>query len=147
MLVVRFQNTLIINKFKFFLFFLFKHANCWWVKHIVQSMNSSQPTTNNNLKKKKNGEKQPNHLTKPRAHVTPSLQMTAELTKRARCCFWKDFIYNTRTAWQPITTHVWPKGVHHWWNGQIMRGNRSEALILTKEGSFVVVCCVVWGFF
>lgn len=50
------------------------------------------------ITKKKTGKKQPNHLTKPRAHVTPSLQMTAELTKRARCCFWKDFIYNTRTA-------------------------------------------------
>lgn len=28
-----------------------------------------------------------------------------------------------------------------------MRGNRSEALILTKEGGFAVVCCVGWGFF
>lgn len=73
--------------------------------------------------------------------------MTAELTNRARCCFWKDFIYNIRTAWQPTTTHVWPKGVQRWWNGQIMRGNRSRALILTKEGFFY---CGLWcggGFF
>lgn len=69
--------------------------------------------------------------------------MTAELTKRARCCFWKDFIYNTRTTWQPITTHVWPKGVHRWWNRQIMKGNRREALILIKE----VFCCWWWFFF
>lgn len=105
MLMVRFQNVLIINDASFY-------SNVQiagelsiycrvWIRH-------HQLIT---IKKKKPGEKQPNHLTKPRAHVTPSLQMTAELTNRARCCFWKDFIYNIRTAWQPITTHVWPKGV------------------------------------
>lgn len=141
--MVRLQNALVINKVTFYLNMqIAGELSVYykvWIPHNQQLIIT--------IKKKKTGEKQPNHLTKPRAHVTPSLQMTTELTKWARCCFWKDFIYNTRTAWQPITTHVWPKGVHHGGNGQTMGGNRGEALILTKEGGFAVVCCVGWLFF